>query len=65
MQERVDKAKELFPGLDADELESVFGYCDAMRDSMNVFGLAPYIADTFGMDKRRARVYLEAWMKTY
>ena len=65
MEDRVKKAVELYPDLDADDFEGIFNYCDAMRNSMNVYGPAPYIADTFGMDKRRARVDLEAWMKTY
>ena len=65
MEERVQEALELYPTLDNDKIESIFTYCDGMRESMNPYGLRPYIAEMFGMGKREAGVYLEAWMKTY
>ena len=65
MDERVKKGMELFPDLDEYEMADIFAYCDNMRESMDVFGLRPYIAEVFDMPKSEAGVYLEAWMKTY
>ena len=65
MESRIKKALELNPTLDEHKVKSIFLYCDSMRNSMNVYGLRPYIADVFHMSKPEAGAYLEVWMKTY
>jgi hypothetical protein len=50
-----------------EEITDVFEYLDELRESgvTNMFGAATYIADEFGMDIRRARKFLTAWMKNF
>lgn len=47
--------------------EKINVYLDAVRKSgaINMFGAAPYIAETFGVNKEEARKYLKNWMDTF
>ena len=42
-------------------------YLDNLRDSgiTNMYGAAPYLAGSFGIDKSKARDVLAYWMKTF
>ena len=42
-------------------------YLEQLRRSgiTNMFGAAPYLAETFGINKNEAREILAEWMKTY
>jgi hypothetical protein len=42
-------------------------YLDGLRESgvTNMFGAAPYVADAFDLDIRRAREVLQYWMETF
>ena len=42
-------------------------YLDALRKSgsTNMFGAAPYIAETFGVTRKEAQQYLKNWMGTF
>ena len=42
-------------------------YLDAVRESgsINMFGAAPYVAETFGVTKKEAQQYLKNWMETF
>ena len=44
--------------------EKVNVYLDAVRETgaVNMFGVAPLIAETFGVTKEEARKYLKNWM---
>ena len=47
--------------------EKVNVYLDAVRESgaVNMFGAAPLISETFGVNKEEARNYLKNWMNTF
>lgn len=47
--------------------EKVNVYLDALRETgaVNMFGVAPMISETFGVNKQEARTYLKNWMDTF
>ena len=47
--------------------EKVNVYLDALRETgaVNMFGVAPMISETFGVNKQEARNYLKNWMDTF
>lgn len=47
--------------------EKINVYLNALRKSgaINMFGAAPYISETFGVNKHEARQYLKNWMDTF
>ena len=47
--------------------EKINVYLDAVRESgaINMFTAAPYIAETFGVERREAQQYLKNWMQTF
>ena len=47
--------------------EKVNVYLDALRKSgsVNMFVAAPYISETFGVNKEEARKYLKNWMDSF
>lgn len=47
--------------------EEVNLYLDALRAAgvVNMFGAAPYIEDTFDVDRRAAKDFLMEWMRTF
>ena len=47
--------------------EKVNVYLDAVRKTgaVNMFGAAPLIAETFGVETKEARQYLKNWMNTF
>ena len=47
--------------------EKINVYLDALRESgeVNMFVAAPYIAETFGIEKKEAKQYLKNWMETF
>ena len=47
--------------------EKINVYLDAVRESgsINMFGAAPYVAETFGVTKKEAQQYLKNWMETF
>jgi hypothetical protein len=44
-----------------------FKYLDKLRESgvTNMYGAAPYLEDSFGMDSKEARGVLVKWMETF
>lgn len=49
------------------DLETYFAFLDIIRESgqINMFGAAPVLAETYGLDKREARDILFQWMDTF
>jgi hypothetical protein len=47
-------------------MNEYFTFLDVLRDSgaTNMFGAAPYLVEVYGMDKRKARDILLAWMQS-
>jgi len=47
--------------------EDVFRYLNALRKSgmVNMFGAAPFIQDTFGLDRHSAQTLLQEWMENF
>lgn len=47
--------------------ERVNTFLDIVRESgkINMFGAAPYIAETFGVSRREAQQYLLNWMQSF
>ena len=47
--------------------EECFGYLDALRESglVNMYGAAPHVACTFGIDIKTARSVVSDWMKNF
>lgn len=47
--------------------ERVDAFLDIVRESgkINMFGAAPYIAETFGVSRREAQQYLLNWMQSF
>jgi hypothetical protein len=47
--------------------EEYLTYLDDLRESgvTNMFGAAPYLEQTFGLERREAREILTHWMKTF
>lgn len=47
--------------------ERVNTFLDIARESgkINMFGAAPYIAETFGISRREAQQYLLNWMQSF
>lgn len=47
--------------------EKINVYLNALRESgtVNMFGAAPYISETFGVNKEEARQYLKNWMASF
>lgn len=47
--------------------EKINVYLNALRRSgaINMFGAAPYISETFGVNKQEARQYLKNWMNSF
>ncbi len=47
--------------------EQVNYFLDELRESgvTNMFGAAPYISETFGVNKQEARQYLMNWMNSF
>ena len=47
--------------------EKINVYLDAVRETgtINMFGAAPLIAETFGVERREAQQYLKNWMQTF
>ena len=47
--------------------EKVNIYLNALRKSgsINMFGAAPYISETFGVNKQEAKQYLKNWMDSF
>ncbi len=47
--------------------EKVNVFLDRLRESgsVNMFTAAPYIAETFGIEKKEAQQYLKNWMETF
>ena len=52
---------------DSENLEEYFAFLDIIRESgqINMFGAAPVLAETYGLDKREARDILFQWMDTF
>lgn len=48
-------------------LSGMFAYLDALRKSgeTNMFGAAPYLMNTFGVERSEARIVLKQWMDTF
>jgi hypothetical protein len=46
-------------------MNEYFTFLDVLRDSgaTNMFGAAPYLVEVYGIDKRKARDILLAWMQ--
>lgn len=51
----------------SDKYAEEFDYLDELRDSgeVNMFGAAPYLANTFNIDNREARQILLLWMASF
>lgn len=49
----------------ATEVRKEFLYLNRLRESgaVNMFGAAPYLADTFDLDRKAARTVLLEWMQ--
>ena len=49
------------------DLETYFAFLDNIREDgkINMFGAAPVLAETYGLDKRDARDILFKWMDTF
>ena len=49
------------------DLQDVFEYLDALRDSgiTNMYGAGRYLQDEYGYERREAGKYLVLWMKTF
>ena len=47
--------------------EKINDYLDALREtgSVNMFGVAPLVAEVFGVERREAKQYLKNWMQTF
>jgi hypothetical protein len=47
--------------------EKINVYLNSLRKSgaVNMFGAAPYISETFGVNKEEARQYLKNWMESF
>jgi hypothetical protein len=47
------------------EVKEEFLYLNRLReaDAINMFGAAPYLEGTFGLDRRAARTVLREWMQ--
>lgn len=47
--------------------EKINVYLNTLRKSgtVNMFGAAPYISETFGVNKEEARQYLKNWMDSF
>ena len=47
--------------------EKINVYLDTLRKSgaINMFTAAPYIAETFGVERKEAQQYLKNWMETF
>ena len=47
--------------------EKINVYLNSLRKSgaVNMFGAAPYISETFGVNKQEARQYLMNWMNSF
>ena len=47
--------------------EEYLTYLDDLRESgvTNMFGAAPYLEQTFSLERREAREILHHWMKTF
>lgn len=47
------------------EVKKEFLYLNRLRETsaINMFGAAPYLEDTFGLDRRAARTVLREWMQ--
>jgi len=47
--------------------EDMLLYLDDLRDAggFNMFGVAPELADEFGLDKMQSKAVLKYWMQTY
>ena len=47
--------------------KKVNNYLNALRETgtVNMFGAAPYISETFGVNKQEARQYLKNWMESF
>jgi hypothetical protein len=50
-----------------DSKEEMFVFLDLLRESgvTNMFGAAPYLEDTFNLDRKEARKVLTEWMDTF
>lgn len=50
---------------DETTMNEYFTFLDVLRDSgaTNMFGAAPYLVEVYGIDKRKARDILLAWMQ--
>ena len=53
--------------LSKEDLETYFAFLDIIRESgqINMFGAAPVLAETYGLDKRDARDILFKWMDAF
>lgn len=49
------------------DLDVIYNFLDRLRESgrINMFGAAPYIAETFGLSRQESRQALSSWMKTF
>jgi hypothetical protein len=47
------------------EIRPEFEYLNMVRDNggMNMFGVTPYLAEEFGLDRREAKQVLLEWMQ--
>lgn len=47
--------------------EKINVYLNSLRKggTVNMFGAAPYISETFGVNKEEARQYLKNWMDSF
>ncbi len=47
--------------------EEVFRFLDSVRESgaINMFGAAPYVQESFGVDRGEAKKLLLEWMDTF
>jgi hypothetical protein len=48
-------------------MSQYYEYLNALRESgkVNMFGAAPYLQDTFGLDRKEARKILVEWMDSF
>jgi hypothetical protein len=53
--------------MDNAQRPATFRYLDSLRESgrINMFGAAPYLAETFGLSKNEAREVLRQWMESF
>jgi len=49
------------------EEKQMFDYLNALRETgiTNMFGAAPYLVDTFGIEMKEAKKVLSKWMKNF